>query len=675
MAITLAQVQNYLYLVSASASTPNIAQEIASSPAQMVILGGTANDPALNMSVANPSGGKLILDYVDLTEASKWEEPSLFSGSSRPSWFGKANPDWPGVYSVQYWNAAWKQALIVRIDQMIKQGYNGVFLDAAAGDNEWLPGNSFGNPANSNATQALGDLISGLRSYINGLHLSKPFYLIANNPDGVALHDPSALKSLDGIFNETLYYGSTGSGGGATSYALPTSNRTYVETVVGPAYQKAGIPIFGNDYPPTGNLSLDFQSFAAYTAMGWDASVLNASNTVATLTSGPYMFTATAANPTAHGSTGHINFLSGAKLASATLIGGNQGDYFVGGPGHNLITGGTGNDTIYAHPAGAALKNILQFKVVGYWQNAPTHPTLEVLINGKVAMAATAITQNINSAGNTAETFTVNATAFGAITSVKLMAGNTYWTNGSNYDLIFLESASYQGRSIGLTQLGYSSGSGVSSGSSVAVLGYHGVGTISSSALPASPFLSNVSDTINGGGGVNTVYYRGPSYEYTEVRQANGSVVVTALDTAEGPDTLSHIQYLHFTDKTIAINSQPIAAAVQVASSLATVAAPVQTTASNTVIAAASRTVLTHQGVGALTGEALHDYFVNAGGVHGFHAGEMSDLTVLIDHAAASKIVDHAHYAAIDSLNHDAAHLSTAHAAILAHDGHHLLFS
>ncbi|QUD89319.1 tandem-95 repeat protein [Phenylobacterium montanum] len=560
MTITLSQVQSLLYLSTASASTTNIASEIANASQQLIILAGTANDPTLNMSVANPNGSKIILDYTDLTEASKWEEPSLFSGTSLPSWFGKANPNWPGVYSVQYWNPAWEQVLFGRINQLVAQGYNGIFLDAAAGDTEWAAGNSLGNPTNANATQELGTLITDLRAYVNSLHLATPFYIVANNPQGVALQDPAALKSLDGIFSETLYYGSTGTGSGATPVALPASNQNYIENVVGPAYNASGLPVFGNDYPTTSNLAQDFQSFAAYSAMGWIPSVVNAANTVQTLTSGPYMAMAVAANPTVQGSLNLVNFLSGGLVANATLIGGNQGDFFIGGPGQNTIRAGSGNDTIYAHPAAAGLKGVLSFQLAGDWLGSHSAPTLEVLVNGHVVQAPLAITQNMNASGYSWQTVTVSTAGLGPITSVELLAGGTSWTSSSNYDLLFLKSASYEGHSIPISQLTYSSGAGISSGSSVASLGVNGNATLAGSNLPASTFLANTSDVIDGGAGTNTVVYRAASTQYDIVREANGKVLVTALATAEGPDLISNIQTLQFADKSIAIASTPTAA-------------------------------------------------------------------------------------------------------------------
>ena len=66
-----------------------------------------------------------------------------------------------------------------------------------------------------------------------------------------------------------------------------------------------------------------------------------------------------------------------------------------------------------------------------------------------------------------------------------------------------------------------------------------------------SPFLSNTSDVIDGGGGTNTVVYRGAYSNYTVSQQSHGSWLVTSATTAEGPDKLTNIQVLVFSDQQI----------------------------------------------------------------------------------------------------------------------------
>jgi VCBS repeat-containing protein len=61
-------------------------------------------------------------------------------------------------------------------------------------------------------------------------------------------------------------------------------------------------------------------------------------------------------------------------------------------------------------------------------------------------------------------------------------------------------------------------------------------------------------DTIDGGAGTNTAVYSGAASSYTQVHNLDGSWTVTdlRLTNGDGTDTLKNIQYLQFSDKTVA---------------------------------------------------------------------------------------------------------------------------
>jgi hypothetical protein len=91
--------------------------------------------------------------------------------------------------------------------------------------------------------------------------------------------------------------------------------------------------------------------------------------------------------------------------------------------------------------------------------------------------------------------------------------------------------------------------------------GNNGTVTFPAAAFPsASPYLTNTSDTIDGGAGTNTVVYRSASSYYTVTKQPDGSWVVVSGVTAEGPDTLKNIQSIQFSDKTIPLSKVTTAA-------------------------------------------------------------------------------------------------------------------
>ena len=66
-------------------------------------------------------------------------------------------------------------------------------------------------------------------------------------------------------------------------------------------------------------------------------------------------------------------------------------------------------------------------------------------------------------------------------------------------------------------------------------------------------------DTIDGVSGTNTAVYSGPSTSYQETQNSDGSWTVTDLraGSPDGTDTLKNIQYLQFSDKTLALGTLP----------------------------------------------------------------------------------------------------------------------
>jgi uncharacterized protein (TIGR01370 family) len=548
--VALSKVRSFEFLAAANAGTPGIFTAIANSPSDLILLGNGADNLPLNRGVANPTGSKLIFGYVDVAEAASYAEPDLFSNGV-PSWSGIGNPipGFTNLYSVQYWNPAWEQELFAQVDELIADGYDGIFLDVLSGDNDWLQGNKLGNPVYGNATQALTTLLFDIRIHVNEDNPSRPFFLMGNNPTNIGADYPNSLENLDAILNEWIYYEASSSNA-ATSVYEGIAEAQYISSTLGPIYNSANIPVFGNDYPlPLTNLSADFMSFEFYTALGWVPSVTTSFQSAQILSTGPFMFMATPSNPTVTGTGTFVNFLSGGLTTAATLIGGNQGDYFIGGPGHNTITASAGDDTIYAHPASAGFKNILDFQFAATNMNATT-PSISILINGQIVVHPTPITAAYATG---VQDFQVNVTSFGTIASLEILVTGTSYTNQSNFSNVEIIGITYNSQAIPLSSGTYSSGN------STPGFTYSNNGSVvfpASDFQGESPFLADTSDTIDGGGGTNMVIYRGPYSNYTVAKQADGSYLVTSNSTAEGPDTLTNIQIIQFSDQSI--NASPI---------------------------------------------------------------------------------------------------------------------
>lgn len=79
-------------------------------------------------------GRRMLICYMSIGEAEDYRYYWQSSwNSNRPAWLEAENPDWPGNYKVQYWNADW-QSIIYKgsdsyLDKILDAGFDGVYLD------------------------------------------------------------------------------------------------------------------------------------------------------------------------------------------------------------------------------------------------------------------------------------------------------------------------------------------------------------------------------------------------------------------------------------------------------------------------------------------------------------------------------------------------------------------
>jgi hypothetical protein len=544
----LSKVRSFENVVDSTPGTSGINQAIGDSTADLVFLNTCSTDPPIDRAVADPTGTKLIFGYMDIGEALACAEPQLFTGK-RPTWFGNANPGYAGVYTVQYWNPAWKTALFSHIEQVMTKDLDGIFIDVLSADEEWSAGNIENNPIYADATPALATLLADVRTYLTTNYPGKTVYLVGNNPKSLAVNAPASLKNLDGIFNEFVFYSQSLTNGTVTQYR-GAELAAQIASTYAPVYAATHVPVFGNDYPPLNNTAAELLSLDFYTNLGWIPSVTTPVQTEAIFSTGPFMFTATPDNSSVTGRTDFTNYLSGGIAPDATLTGGDRGDVFVGGPGQNKIVGGSGNDTIYAHPLYAGYKGRLVVTLASENKGSTkASPSVAIAVNGKTVVSATPITAAY---GTNVQVLSVNVSTLAPLSSVVLTVSDTSFTDKNDNSQVVIQGIMYDGAAVDLAAGTFSDG-GDHSGFTFSRNGTVGFG--SSAFAATSPYLANTSDTIDGGGGTNTVIYRAASTDYTLTKKSNGSWQVTSATTAEGPDTLTNIQKVTFSDKTVTLTN------------------------------------------------------------------------------------------------------------------------
>jgi len=141
--ITLAQVENFLYLINPVnyATKEEFINAVVQTNYDLLIMdlffdeNTWFNPSEINQIKSKANGGKrLVVCYMSIGEAedyryywqSSWEE-------SKPGWLDRENPDWEGNYKVRYWEKEWKDIIIGNDGSYTKKildaGFDGVYLD------------------------------------------------------------------------------------------------------------------------------------------------------------------------------------------------------------------------------------------------------------------------------------------------------------------------------------------------------------------------------------------------------------------------------------------------------------------------------------------------------------------------------------------------------------------
>ncbi len=74
--------------------------------------------------------GIQVLSYLSIGEAEDYRD--YWKGYwkvGHPDYIVAENPEWEGNYKVEYWNREWQRIIFDRLDDIVENGYNGVYLD------------------------------------------------------------------------------------------------------------------------------------------------------------------------------------------------------------------------------------------------------------------------------------------------------------------------------------------------------------------------------------------------------------------------------------------------------------------------------------------------------------------------------------------------------------------
>ena len=82
----------------------------------------------------------LVVSYLSIGEAEPyryyWDE-SWETEAGRPDWIGEANPEWTDNIRVEYWDPDWQEIIFDYAEQIVEQGFDGLYLDIVSAYEFW----------------------------------------------------------------------------------------------------------------------------------------------------------------------------------------------------------------------------------------------------------------------------------------------------------------------------------------------------------------------------------------------------------------------------------------------------------------------------------------------------------------------------------------------------------
>ncbi len=155
--------------------------------------------------------GVIPIAYISIGEAEdyrfywkeEWEE-------NPPEWLGRENEEWEGNYAVRYWMDEWKEIVFQYLDEIIDQGFMGVYLDKVDEFEYWAdPENGEGEYYEEELTaEWMAEFITEIASYV-GERAGKDFLIIPQNGERLLEYEPSLLDVVSGWAAEDLFYDGT----------------------------------------------------------------------------------------------------------------------------------------------------------------------------------------------------------------------------------------------------------------------------------------------------------------------------------------------------------------------------------------------------------------------------------------------------------------------------------
>lgn len=159
-----------------------------------------------------------VVSYISIGEAEDyrdywkkdWGKAKGGKGKNAPVWLDKVNPDWKGNFKVRYWNKDWQAIILKFVDQIVDQGFDGLYLDIVDGfeyyehdleKKAWIDNRK--NPDTGNTYRQ--DMIKWVQTIAEYARKKKAGCIIIPQNGSQLLEQEDFLKTIDAIGIEDLF--------------------------------------------------------------------------------------------------------------------------------------------------------------------------------------------------------------------------------------------------------------------------------------------------------------------------------------------------------------------------------------------------------------------------------------------------------------------------------------
>ena len=175
----------------------------AASSADVVIVDQNAAGSLARLKQKPGGARRAAIAYISIGEAENYRPywKSCCAGGNRASWITDRTQGWAGNYVVKYWEPGWKAIVMAQVSQVLKAGFDGLYLDRV---DTW---ESIKAPTSSRA-----EMIKFVKEVVAHARSIKPDAAILVQNGEELLSDGGYVAVIDGIAKESLFYGVAGIG-------------------------------------------------------------------------------------------------------------------------------------------------------------------------------------------------------------------------------------------------------------------------------------------------------------------------------------------------------------------------------------------------------------------------------------------------------------------------------